>query len=103
MHVEGIINGENWVEAFTWYGNLYNEWGVAPKGDVNSVDLFVAGKMAMFMGGPWNVNRLAATEDLGFNYGISLHPYFEGGVVVTPSSGWHLGINANTEKAEAAK
>ena len=103
LSVDGIINGPNWVEAFTWYGSLYNELGVAPKGDVNTVDLFVAGKMAMFMGGPWNVNRLAATEDLGFAYGISLHPYFDGGVVVTPTSGWHLGVNANTEKAEAAK
>ena len=103
LHVEGIINGDNWVEAFTWYGNLFNEWGVAPKGAVSTVELFMAGKMAMFLGGPWNVNTLAGAEDLGFDYGISLHPYFEGGVVVTPTSGWHLGINANTEKAEAAK
>ena len=107
LHVDGIINSPSWVEAFSWYGSLFNELGVAPKGDAATVDLFESGNMAMFLGGPWNVNRLAAAatseEGLGFEYGISLHPYFEDGVVVTPTSGWHLGVNAKTEKAEAAK
>lgn len=102
LTVDGIINSDPWVEAFTWYGSLYNELGVAPQGDVVSRDLFTAGQLAMYMGGPWNVNTLAAIEDLGFEWGVSRHPYFEKGVVVTPTSGWHLGINANTEHPEEA-
>ncbi len=107
LSVDGIINSESWVEAFSWYGSLYNELGVAPKGAVSTAELFRSGNMAMMLAGPWQVNALAAgatsEEGFGFDYGISLHPYFEGGVVVTPTSGWHLGVNANTEKAEAAK
>jgi ABC-type glycerol-3-phosphate transport system substrate-binding protein len=102
MRVDGVINSDPWIEAFTWYGSLYNELGVAPQSDVVSRDLFIAEQLAMFMAGPWTVNILGATEDLGFEWGVSPHPYFEGGEVVTPTSGWHLGINANTEHPEEA-
>ena len=104
LTVDGIINSESWVEAFSWYGSLFNELGVAPKGAISTAELFRSGNMAMMLAGPWQVNALAAgSADFGFDYGISLHPYFEDGEVVTPTSGWHLGVNANTEKEEAAK
>jgi hypothetical protein len=33
---------------------------------------------------------------------VSRHPYFKDGKIVTPTGSWHIGVNAKTEKKEAA-
>lgn len=99
--VDGIINSEAWIKAFTYYGDAYNKSGFAPKGDTPASDMFLAGNLAMFLGGEWN-NLVFTWTPPEFEWGVSRHPYFEGGEIVTPTGSWHFGVNANTAHPEAA-
>lgn len=103
LTVDGIINSPEWIEAFTYYSNVFNEWQVAPQEDTVPVaDLFQAGNMAMMVAGPWQINTLIR-EAVPFEWGVSRHPYFAEGEIVTPTGSWHIGVNANTDAPEAAK
>ncbi|KUK66113.1 MAG: ABC-type sugar transport system, periplasmic component, partial [Mesotoga infera] len=48
----------------------------------------------------WNIRRMLQYPDI--DYGLSPFPYFEGGVAVTPTGSWHVGINSKTKKLEEA-
>jgi ABC-type glycerol-3-phosphate transport system substrate-binding protein len=103
LTVDGVINSQEWIDALTYYYDAFNTSRVAPQGDVFwPPDIFETGNLAMFVGGPWNIRRFA-DANLEFEWGVSRHPYFEGGEIVTPTGSWHIGINANTEHPEAAK
>lgn len=103
LTVEGVINSPEWIEAFDFYWKLFNEWEVGPKGEVIwPPDIFETENLAMFVGGPWDINRFAQA-DLPFEWGVSRHPYFSKGEVVTPTGGWHRGINVFSKQKEAAK
>lgn len=103
LTVEGIINDQGWVDAFTYYQNMFTQLKGAPQEDtVGASELFIGGKMAMLLGGPWNINSLI-NADPDFEWGVSRHPYFEGGEIVTPTGSWHVGINKNTPHPEASK
>ncbi len=103
LTVDGVINSQAWIDGFTYYSDMFNVLGAAPQDDtVGASDLFASGKLAMYIAGPWNINRLAGNEDVGFNWGVSRHPYFEEGEIVTPTGSWHIGINKNTENRDAA-
>jgi ABC-type glycerol-3-phosphate transport system substrate-binding protein len=102
LTVEGFVNSPQWVDAFTYYWKVFNEWKVAPQGDVFwPPDIFETGNMSMFVGGPWNIRRFAEA-DLDFEWGVSRHPYFEAGEPATPTGSWHIGVNANSQNKEAA-
>lgn len=63
--------------------------------------MFGEGKIGFFVGGSWNNGRWKDTE---LNYGVALHPYFEGGKVVTGCNSWHIGLwNHSKQKDDAAK
>jgi multiple sugar transport system substrate-binding protein len=103
LTVDGVINSDAWVQAFTYYADMFNVLEAAPKDDTVPVpDLFEAGKLAMMVAGPWNINRYIRA-DLPFAWNVSRHPYFADGEIVTPTGSWHIGVNANTEQPEAAK
>lgn len=97
------VTNPEWIEAFTWYRNLFNEWEISPKG-VSGLELterFAAGKVGFFVGGLWNI--LSYFEDAeGLDYAVAPHPYFSAGVPAMPTLSWHLGIWSNTEHPEAA-
>lgn len=102
LTVDGVINSQAWIDAFTYYSNMFNTIKAAPQTDtVPASDLFASGKLAMYIAGPWNINRLIR-ENVEFNWGVSRHPYFEGGEIVTPTGSWHIGVNRNTANVEAA-
>lgn len=102
LSVDGVINSQAWIDGFSYYSDMFNVHMAAPQDDsVGASDLFASGKMAMYIAGPWNINRLIR-EDVDFNWGVSRHPYFEEGEIVTPTGSWHIGINKNTENQEAA-
>ena len=105
LTVDGVVNSEAWVEAFTYYANVFNEWGIGPQDDtISTSDLFWSGKMGMMIAGPWNINRyLREAENIEMNWTVSRHPYFADGEVVTPTGSWHVGVNANSDEPEAAK
>lgn len=100
LSVDGVLNSDEWIQAFTFYSDMFNTLKVAPQSDIGEPrDLFAEGKLAMYLGGPWNVKQLAEL-DLPFEYAGSRHPYFDGGEVVTPTGGWHIGGNAKTAHPE---
>jgi len=103
LTVRGVIDAEPWIEAFTYYWKAFNDWKFAPtEVDIDvSASFFRQGILSMELMGSWNIGRNAAeVED--FEWGVSRHPYFEGGEIVTPTGSWHMGVNANTKKPEAS-
>lgn len=103
LTVRGVIDSEPWIEAFTYYWRAFNDWKFAP----NEVDISVSdsffrgGILSMELCGSWNIgNNAEAIED--FEWGVSRHPYFERGEVVTPTGSWHMGVNAKTQKPDEA-
>jgi len=91
------------VEGSTFYWKLFNEWKVSPQGLSDSAisrEYFGTGRAAMMLGNEWNIRRMLQYPDL--DYGLSPFPYFDGGVAVTPTGSWHVGINSKTKKLDAA-
>ncbi len=102
LTVDGVINSQEWIDAFTFYGSVFTDLKVAPTDDtVPANDLFASGKLTLDVSGPWLINRLIR-EEVPFNWGVARHPYFENGEIVTPTGSWHIGVNKNTEQMEAA-
>ena len=103
LTVDGVFNSPEWIEAFTYYYNMFNVWNAAPQGEeFCPPDIFETGSLCMFVGGPWNIGRFGNNADLEIEWGLSRHPYFADVVVATPTGSWHIGVNANTENVEAA-
>ncbi|MCY4465913.1 MAG: sugar ABC transporter substrate-binding protein [Chloroflexi bacterium] len=103
LTVDGVINSQGWIDAFTYYYNMFNVWNAAPQGEEFwPADIFETGNICMFVGGPWNIPRFANNADLEIEWGVSRHPYFADGVPATPTGSWHIGVNANTENRDAA-
>ncbi len=106
LTVEGVINSQPWIDAYTYYSNAFNEWQFAPPSDLDVPELFAQGKLGMMIAGPWQIQRYSSMNDEagpGFEWSVSRHPYFEGGEIVTPTGSWHIGINANSNNIEAAQ
>jgi ABC-type glycerol-3-phosphate transport system substrate-binding protein len=103
LKAEGYFNSEQWIKAAQWYADLFNKWKVSPKNvsPAESPDLFASGKVAMFVGGEWNVPRF---QEAGVDFAIAPFPYFKEGRPVTGTGSWHVGIaKGSSHKAEAAK
>jgi ABC-type glycerol-3-phosphate transport system substrate-binding protein len=85
-----------------WQG-IHTE-GLAPTGvtqpEVQA--LFDDGQLAIYIGGPHNLGRLAGYDELPFEYAIAAHPYFAEGEPVTPTGAWSLGVNPNSDNLDAA-
>ena len=102
LTVDGILNSAPWVKGATFYSDMFNKYKVAPQGDaVNGPDLFVNGNLAMLVAGPWQISNFATNAT--FNWGVSRHPYFKGGVVATATGSWHLGVNSLSQHPDEAK
>ncbi len=101
LTVRGVIDSQEWIDAFTFYWKVYNEWELAPQGEVYGAgDVFVAGDLALVVAGPWNIPRFS--EEIDFEWGVSRHPYFEGGTIAIPTGSWHMGVNKNTSHPDEA-
>lgn len=100
--VDGVLNSDPWIEAATFYYDVFNTYQVAPQGDaVNGPDLFVNGNLAMLIAGPWQISNFA--ENAEFDWNVSRHPYFDGGTVATSTGSWHIAVNSLSNHPEEAK
>jgi len=100
--VDGVLNSSEWIKAMTYYYDLHNTWKVSPKGlkPGETNELFKSGKMAFFVGGPWNISQFEEVKDL--KWGVAPHPYFEGAKPATPTGSWHYGVNKNSKHPKEA-
>lgn len=100
LEATGYTNSPEAVEAFQFYSDLFNKYGVSPRIDrAESIDYFISGKIAMYLGANHNLPKL---EESDLNYGVSLHPYFAKGEVATPTGAWNVGISKYSKNKEAA-
>ena len=101
--VDGILNGDAWVEGMTWYQNLVNE-GLSFKG-INADEMsnyFYSDKIVFMVGGTWTASSCEANGMT--TYGWAAMPTFAGheDEVGTPTGSWHFGINAATKNEATA-
>lgn len=98
----GYTNSPEAIKAGQFYYDLFNTWKVSPKIPVEqSTEYFKSGKVAMFIGGTWNIRNFTEAK---LNYGFAPHPYFKDGKIVTPTGSWHIGVSKfSKNKAAAAK
>lgn len=95
LTVKGVITSPAWVKAMQYYGDLHNKLGVSPKGNVDGWQLFQSGKAAFFIGVPY-FGGSAPEAAKKFDWGFAPNPYFAGGVPVTTTDCWHVGVNKNS-------
>lgn len=103
LKATGYIDSKPFVEATQFYADLFGRWRVSPPGlfELNLVqEVFMTGRSAMFIGGTWNLDSIAARAK--FNWVAVPHPYFAGGKPVTSTGSWQIGINPRTRHKEAA-
>lgn len=102
LTVQGVVNSQPWIDAATFYYDMFNTYGVSPQGDaVSGPDLFVNGNLAMLVAGPWQIANFA--DNANFEWGVSRHPYFEGHEIATATGSWHLGVNSLSKHPDEAK
>ena len=98
--LDGYINTDGWVHAFTWWQNLFND-GLSLRGlpPENSTPNFNSGNVIFMIGGTWTP---AQAPDV--NFGFAPMPAWRGfeDQVGTPTGSWHFGINAHSNHTEAA-
>ncbi|MEA2531485.1 MAG: multiple sugar transport system substrate-binding protein [Thermomicrobiales bacterium] len=102
LTVEGIINSQEWVDAFQWFSDIHNKTKVAPQGNIDINELFVNQKLAMAIRGPWAIKTFM-NANLPFRWRAAPNPYWGGDLPVTvPTDSWHVGVNVNSKhQAEA--
>jgi multiple sugar transport system substrate-binding protein len=101
LSVDGIINSQEWIDAFTWYSDIHTKSKIAPQGNIDINELFTNQKLAMAIRGPWAIKSFI-DANLPFKWAAAPHPYW-GGDICVPTDSWHLGINVNSKhQAETA-
>ncbi|MFB3978805.1 MULTISPECIES: ABC transporter substrate-binding protein [Microbacterium] len=97
------VTNDGWEKAFSWYGSIFAD-GLSPRGVAvaDTPNLFAAGKVAYYVGGPWWGTQFVG--EAGLDFGIAPFPAFAGGEAATPTGGWSLGMNpqATADKANAS-
>lgn len=97
LSVDGIINSQEWIDAFQWYADIHNKSRVAPQGNVEVHELFINQKLAMCIRGPWAIQALIQAN-LPFRWAAAPHPYWGGDLpICVPTDSWHLGVNVNSK------
>lgn len=100
----GFVDSPAMVEALSWYQGLYQGRRVAPPGVFDNgvvQEMFGGGRIAMMLGGTWNLDGLRRFPNL--DVAVAPHPHFAGKRVVTPTGSWHIGINPRTRFPEQSQ
>jgi multiple sugar transport system substrate-binding protein len=100
LKTEGYTNSPEAIQAYQFYSDLFNNYRISPKiKKEETIEYFTSGKVAMFLAANHSLPRIKSS---GINFAVTLHPYFEGGQVVTPTGAWGMGISKFSKKKEAA-
>lgn len=90
---EFSLSEEDACNSLQFYADLRNKYHVAPtaaeSGNNTMAELFMQGRLAMFISGRWSVPRFR--EDLKFNWDIAKFPAGQAGSIVgADGSGWAM-------------
>ncbi len=103
-NLEADVNNDGWVEAMEFYAGLFADDSVAPRGmpPGETSGAFANGDIAFYLGGTHWGGIWELFAPLDFELGMAPHPYFEGHSAVTPTGALSLGVNPNSNNADAA-
>ncbi|MHC6222800.1 sugar ABC transporter substrate-binding protein [Arthrobacter sp. MMS24-S77] len=95
------ITNPGWEKAMQWYADTFSS-GLSPRGvgGFQTSPVFTSGKVAYFIGGPWDIGNFAKSN---IDWGVAPMPYFAGGSQATPTGSWSWGINPASKNKAAAK
>ncbi len=101
LDVKGYMDSPAWIKAGDFYRDLYYKYKVTPTNITadSAPELFIAGKIAYYVGGEWNVNRF---NQAGVRFGVAPHPYFEGYPIYTSTGSWHIDVSRYSQNKDAA-
>lgn len=96
-----VLTNKEWIEAFTFYHKLFEEWDISPRGftPLETAEQFQAGKIGFMVGDLFFINNFVKS---GINFGVAPHPYFSQGKPATPTHSFHMSIWAHTQQEEKA-
>ncbi|MCD7780572.1 MAG: sugar ABC transporter substrate-binding protein, partial [Candidatus Gastranaerophilales bacterium] len=98
---EIIITNKNSYEALNLYSDLINKYHAAPSksqiGSMTTAQMFINGKIAMYLGGRWMVPKFRETAD--FEWDIIPFPSGETNKVYIDASGWAVSKKSKNKKA----
>lgn len=100
LRTDGYTNSPEAVQAFQFYSDLFNKYKISPRiKKEETIEYFTSGKVAMFLAANHSLPRIKSS---GIPFAVTLHPYFEGGQVATPTGAWGMGISKYSRNKEAA-
>ncbi|WP_423921367.1 ABC transporter substrate-binding protein [Frigoribacterium sp. 2-23] len=96
------VTNAKWEKAMQWYSDTFSS-GLSPRGvgGFQTSPQFSDGKVAFFVGGPWDVPTFEKSAT--FDWGVAPMPYFAGGKPVTPTGSWSWGVNTASKNKAAAR
>ncbi len=95
-----IINSDKSVEALKLYSDMINKYHTAPSkaqtGSMTTAQMFINGKLAMYIGGRWMVPKFRETID--FDWDITEFPSSAAKKIYLDSSGWAVSKKSKNKK-----
>lgn len=97
-----IINKNESIDALNTYSDLVNKYNVAPSkaqiGSMTTAQMFINGKLAMYLGGRWMVPKFR--ETITFDWDVIEFPSNNKNKVYIDASGW--AVSKNSKKKDEA-
>ena len=99
-----IINSKESIEALNLYADMINKYHCMPSkaeiGSLTTAQMFINGKLAMYLGGRWMVPKFR--ETINFDWDIIEFPANEQNKVYVDASGWAVAKHSK-HKDEAVR
>ena len=99
-----IINSKQSIDALNFYADLVNKYHIAPSkaqiGSMTTAQMFINGKLAMYLGGRWMVPKFR--ETISFDWDILEFPSNTKNKLYIDASGWAVSRKSKN-KADAIK
>ena len=95
-----IINTKKSIDSLNKYANFSNQYHIAPTkaqiGSMTTAQMFINGKLAMYMGGRWMVPLFR--ETVNFDWDVIEFPSSEINKTYIDASGWALAKNSKNKE-----